>query len=339
MPSGAKKRKAAKKKKEQAANNINPSTNNNPLEGIGEFVVCILVWNYYDVYLMVLGNDDPRSQDERDSDGGDAGSPASHDGHDHQHSFGQGGDEERSQSHLTEKSVEEAAIDAKSTERSGLDDVDVKIVKEWEPNKDLESTHVSIQHVDHDKSSNTSSNSSSDDESQAFEKKSNEETCNLGSDAASYSTEDKSATVLSEEVLKVAENNTLENVDSNSAAETVAVDNLVKNMSPVPEEVEFSAKSSVPDVVESGMKENEEKLFPSSNGASGVELEGVERKNFPSSGIPTAETSNVAEKNHASGPHGYPKKQPLVAPTPPPVQRTSWLSCCGLFEVFTGSGR
>lgn len=317
MPSGAKKRKAAKKKKEQAFNNINPSTINNP-----------------------LGNDDPRSQDERDSDGGDAGSPASHDGHNHQHSFGQGGDEERSQSHLTEeKSVEEAAKDAKSTERSGLDDVDVKIVKEWEPNKDLESTHVSIQHVDRDKSSSTSSNSSSDDESQAFEKKSNEETCNLGSDAASYSTEDKSATVLSEEVLKVAENNTLENADSNSAVETVAVDNLVKNMSSVPEEVEFSAKNSVPDVVESGLKENEEKLLPSSNGVSGVELEGVEGKNFPSSGIPTAETSNVAEKNHASGPHGYPEKQPLVAPTPPPVQRTSWLSCCGLFEVFTGSGR
>lgn len=317
MPSGAKKRKAAKKKKEQAFNNINPSTINNP-----------------------LGNDDPRSQDERDSDGGDAGSPASHDGHNHQHSFGQGGDEERSQSHLTEeKSVEEAAKDAKSTERSRLDDVDVKIVKEWEPNKDLESTHVSIQHVDRDKSSSTSSNSSSDDESQAFEKKSNEETCNLGSDAASYSTEDKSATVLSEEVLTAAENNTLKNVDSNSAVETVAVDNLVKNMSSVPEEVEFSAKNSVPDVVESGLKENEEKLLPSSNGASGVELEGVERKNFPSSGIPTAETSNVAEKNHASGPHGYPKKQPLVAPTPPPVRRTSWLSCCGLFEVFTGSGR
>ncbi|KAG8490762.1 hypothetical protein CXB51_013977 [Gossypium anomalum] len=335
MPSGAKKRKAAKKKKEQAANNINPSTNNNPLEGIGEFVVCILVWNCYDVYLMVLGNDDPRSQDERNSDGGDAGSPASHDGHNHQHSFGQGGDEERSQSHLTEeKSVEETAKDAKSTERSGLDDVDVKIVKEWERNKDLESTHVSIQHVDRDKSSSTSSNSSSDDESQAFEKMSNEETCNLGSNAASYSTEDKSATVLSEEVLKVAENNTLENVDSNSAVETVAVDNLVKNISSVPEEVEFSAKNSVPDVVESGLKENEEKLLPSSNGVSGVE-----GKNFPSSGIPTAETSNFAEKNHASGPQGYPEKQPLVAPTPPPVQRTSWLSCCGLFEAFTGSGR
>ncbi|KAH1055908.1 hypothetical protein J1N35_033973 [Gossypium stocksii] len=317
MPSGAKKRKAAKKKKEQAANNINPSTNNNP-----------------------LGNDDPRSQDERDSDGGDAGSPASHDGHNHQHSFGHGGDEERSQSHVTEeKPVEEATKDAKSTERSGLDDADVKIVKEWEPNKDLESTHVSIQHVDHDKSSSSSSNSSSDDEPQAFEKKSNEETCNLGSDAALYSTEDKSATVLSEEVLKVAENNTLENVDSNSAVETVAVDNLVKNTLSVREEVEFAAKNSVPDVVESGLKENEEKLLPSSNGVSGVELEGVEGKNFPSSGIPTAETSDVAEKNHASGPHGYPEKQPLVAPTPPPVQRTSWLSCCGLFEVFTGSGR
>lgn len=265
---------------------------------------------------MVLGNDDPRSQDERDSEGGDAGSHASHDDHNHQHSFSLGGDEERrSQSDVTEeKSVEEAAKDAKSTERSELDDADVKIEQGWEPNKDLESTHASIQHVDHDKSSSSSSDSSSNDESQTFEKKSNEETCKLGSDAVSYSTEDKAATVLSEEVLKVAENNTLENVDSNSAVETVAVDNLVKNTSSVPGEVEISAKNSVPDVVESGLKENEEKLLPSSNGVSGVELEGVEGKNSPSSGIPTSETSNVAEKNHASGPHGYPEKQVYLLP-------------------------
>ncbi|XWS15907.1 hypothetical protein CRYUN_Cryun34aG0042700 [Craigia yunnanensis] len=289
---------------------------------------------------MMLGNDDPKSQDERDSDGGDVGSPASQDDHNHQHPFSQGVEEgERApssvQSHVTEeKSMEDATRDAESTQKSGLDDViAVKIEKELEPKEDLESTHVPIQHVEHDKSSSSSSSrSSSDDESQAFEKKSKEVT--------SYINEDKPATVMSEEVLKVAENGTLGDVDSNSAVETAAVDNLVKT---VAEEVnhatEISANKSVSDVVESELKESEEKLLPSSNGISRVELEGNEGKFFPSSGTPTAESSNIAEKTQDSGPHDYSEKQPLVASTPPVAQRTSFLSCCGLFDVFTGSGR
>ncbi|GMI85962.1 hypothetical protein HRI_002265500 [Hibiscus trionum] len=293
MPSGSKKRKAAKKKKEQAANTINSSATNNP-----------------------HGNDDPRSQDERGSEGGDAGSQ------------------------VTEvKSVEETTKDAECTDKSELDDIDVKIEKVWEPKNDLESTLVSIQHVEHDKSSSSSSGSSSgksscsssDDESQAFKMKSKEE--------ASYDTQDESTTVLSEEVPKVAENETFENGASDSEGMTVAVDNSVKSELSMPEKTDFSATNSVPDVVESGLKANEEKLLPSSNGVSGVELEGAEGKKFPSSDIPTAETSNVAETNQTLDPHEHSEKQPLVASTPPPVQRTSFLSCCGLFEVFTGSGR
>ncbi|KAL1560402.1 hypothetical protein AAHA92_10613 [Salvia divinorum] len=30
--------------------------------------------------------------------------------------------------------------------------------------------------------------------------------------------------------------------------------------------------------------------------------------------------------------------QPVVAPSPYPVQKTTWKSCCGLFEIFSGSG-
>ncbi|XP_041989718.1 uncharacterized protein LOC121741089 [Salvia splendens] len=30
--------------------------------------------------------------------------------------------------------------------------------------------------------------------------------------------------------------------------------------------------------------------------------------------------------------------QPVVAPSPYPVQKTTWKSCCGLFEMFSGSG-
>ncbi|XVF25542.1 hypothetical protein REPUB_Repub13aG0221200 [Reevesia pubescens] len=323
MPSGSKKRKAAKKKKEQAANN-NSSTNNN---------------NNHP-----HGNGDPKSQDERDSDGGDVGSPASQDNHNHQHPFSQGEEEGKRepspvQSHVIEdKSVEEAPRDAESTEKSGLDDVDVTIEKEWEPKEDLESTEVPIQHVVHDKSSSSSNNS--DEEPQAVEKKSKGEAYILGYEVTSCSNGDKSATVISEEVLEVAENETLGDVDSNSAVETAAVDNLVKTVLSVPEEVDHATETvlSVPDVVELGFKESEEKLLPSLNGISRVELGGNEGKVFPSSGTP-AQSSTVAEKTQDSEPHDYSKKQPLVASTPPLVQRTSFLNCCGLFDVFTGSGR
>ncbi|XP_021293856.1 uncharacterized protein DDB_G0271670-like [Herrania umbratica] len=330
MPSGAKKRKAAKKKKEQAANNINSSTNNSP-----------------------HGNDDPKSQDERDSDGGDVGSSASQDDQNHQNAFSQGEEEGRSapssvQSYVTEdKSVEEATRDAESTEKLGLDDVvAVKNDKELEP-EDMESTRVIIQHIEHDKSSSSSSrssSSSSDDESEASEKKSKEEAFNFVPEATSYNIEDKSATIMSEKVAKVAENETLGDVDGNSAVETAAVDNLVKPVLSMPEEVdhavEFSIKKSVvSDVVESGLKESEEKLLPSSNGFSRDELEGNEGKIFPLSSTSTAESSNVAEKVRDSGTPDYSEKQPLVASTPPVVQKTSVLSCCGLFDVFTGSGR
>ncbi|TYG48698.1 hypothetical protein ES288_D10G036300v1 [Gossypium darwinii] len=54
---------------------------------------------------------------------------------------------------------------------------------------------------------------------------------------------------------------------------------------------------------------------------------------------PPAEASNVTEKTQDSESHDHSKKQPLVASTPPAVQTTSFLSCCGLFDVLTGSGR
>ncbi|KAG8482221.1 hypothetical protein CXB51_027004 [Gossypium anomalum] len=122
MPSGSKKRKAAKKNKEQASKNENSSTNNNP-----------------------HGNDDSKSQDEGDTWGGDVGSPASQDDHNHHHRFNHREEErERAPSlvelHVTmEKYVDKVTRDAESREKCGLDDV--------------ESTHVTIQHVEHDKSS------------------------------------------------------------------------------------------------------------------------------------------------------------------------------------------
>ncbi|KAK9014210.1 hypothetical protein V6N11_005375 [Hibiscus sabdariffa] len=296
MPSGAKKRKAAKKKKTQAASSLGSSTSN------------------------PHGNDDPRSQDESYSDGGYTSSHVSQD------TFSQGEDEgKRSQSRVTEEiSVEETSKDTKSPEKSQSGAVDVKIGK---PKSGLESKRISSKHVKRDKSSSSSSSShcSSDEESRAFEKKSKGKACNIGSEMASYNTENKSAAVLAEGVPKVIEIGAFENGNSNSAGGTVAVDNSVKTVLSMPEvPPKTSEKNSVPVVVESGLKANEEKLCPSSNGISGVELEGVEGKGFPSSDIPT-ESSNVGETNRTLDPHEYSEKQPLVASTPPPVKRTSCL--------------
>ncbi|KAK8475518.1 hypothetical protein V6N11_029074 [Hibiscus sabdariffa] len=285
MPSGAKKRKAAKKRKEQqAVSNINSSTDNNP-----------------------HGNDDMKSLDERDSDGGDVGSPASQVNHNHR-------EEERKtapspvESHVTEeKSLEEATRDAESMEKSGLDDVETERARIW--------------HVEHDKRSSCSS--SSDYESQASEKMPKaEETWQCNGD--------KSATVVS---MKVAENGTHGDVNGYSAVEAAAVENSVKT---VTEEVGNGTEISANESVESRSNESETESLLLSNGISGVELEG---KVSSSSSTPPAETSHVEENTRDSEPHDSTKKQPLVATTPPTVKRTTLLSCCGLFDVLTGSNR
>ncbi|KAK8608114.1 hypothetical protein V6N13_023545 [Hibiscus sabdariffa] len=298
MPSGSKKRKAAKKKKEQQAAN-NPH-----------------------------GNDDMRSQDGRDSDETDVGSPASQGDHNHQHPFNHG-EEERKRapspvgSHVTEeKSVEETARDAKSTGKSGLDEVGG-------------AARVRVQRVELDKSSSCSS--SSDDESRASEKKSEEEAYSLGSEETSYGNNDKSVIVMS---MKVAENGSHEDVNGNSEVEVTVVENLVKTVTEeVGNSAEIPANKPVSVVVESWSKESEAELLPTSNGISGVELDENEAKISTSSSTPPAETNNVAEKTRDAEPHDQSNKQPLVAPTPLTVRRASLFSCCGLFDIVTGSNR
>ncbi|KAL4290321.1 hypothetical protein GQ457_14G008810 [Hibiscus cannabinus] len=309
MPSGSKKRKAAKKKKEQQAAN-NPH-----------------------------GNDDVRSQDGRDSDETDVGSPASQGDHNHQHPFNHG-EEERKRapspvdSHVTEeKFVEETARDAKSTGKSGLDEVGCGAAR------------VRVRRVELDKSSSCSS--SSDDESRASEKTTKEEAYSLGSEETSYGNcaengshgdvNHKSAIVMS---MKVAENGSHGDVNGNSEVEVTVVENSVLTVTEeVGNSAEIPANKPVSDVVESWSKESEAELLPTSNGISGVELEANEAKISTSSSTSPVETSNVAEKTRDAEPHDHSNKQPLVAPTPLTVRRASLFSCCGLFDIVTGSNR
>ncbi|KAM1347324.1 uncharacterized protein LOC126623670 [Malus sylvestris] len=73
-------------------------------------------------------------------------------------------------------------------------------------------------------------------------------------------------------------------------------------------------------VVESASKENESKALPSL-------------------GTSLAQVSNDAEPIKDTEVPEYSEKQPLVAPAPPMAQKASWLSCCGILDVITGSGR
>ncbi|GLU22764.1 hypothetical protein SLE2022_388130 [Rubroshorea leprosula] len=323
MPSGAKKRKAARKKKEKETNSTSPSSTDNN---------------------NTHGHDDPKSQDERDSDGGEVGSPASQDHQNHHHPFSEGDQESEKrdtsplQSFVSESnSMEEIPKKAESTEILGQhDDVVVKIERQLD-DEDLDRRDVSIKHVEHDRSS---SSSSSDDESQASEKKL-EETHDSTSKPISNSDEGKPANSQHEDVSETAFVGEVDN-DTISAAETAFVGKVVEPILSTPEEVNPVIESSsinnsvVSEDVELRLKENEEKLLPKSNGVNGVQSEGNEGKMLPPSSGLTGETSTVVENIQDSEIPG--EKQALVASTPPVVRRTSWLSCCGLFDVLSGSG-
>lgn len=331
MPSGAKKRKAAKKKKEQQANHQQSNSNSN----------------------SPLGNDDPKSQDERESDGAEAGSPASQDHHNHQHPFQEGNAdfEKRDPTPVRsfdseKKSMDEAAQGLGGAHKVGVEDA-VNIGREVKTEGDSGSQSISIRHVEFVKESHdgSSSNSSSDNESQAGEKR-----------AASHNGENNPADLFPKEVIQGTEKASLGEAD-NSAVETAPIGHSVKPLVTESEEVIHVTQgdsveiSAVPDVVESlkenkESKRNEEKGNPfveENNGASPTVVENVPNENegkiLPTSVTPTAETSNGGESTRDSKIADSSENQPLIASAPQVEQRTSWMSCCGLFDVLTGSSR
>ncbi|KAF5475219.1 hypothetical protein F2P56_007049 [Juglans regia] len=99
-------------------------------------------------------------------------------------------------------------------------------------------------------------------------------------------------------------------------------------------------------VMDLTMNNNEDSIFPLSNDNVQASLavvesvsNGYEVKILPSSSVPVAATSDSAAHVKDSEIPEYSERQPPLAPAPQMVKRTSWLSCCGLFEVLTGTGR
>lgn len=262
---------------------------------------------YCDLIEMLLGNDDPKSQDERESDGGDAGSPASQDHHNHQHPFQEGNGELEKRdptpvrsSDSERKSMAEVA--------QGLEDA-VNIGREVKTEDDSGSQSINIRHVEFVKESHggSSSSSSSDNESQVCEKR-----------AASHNGENNPADLFPKEVIQGNEKASLVEAD-NSAVETAPIGHSVEPLVIESEEVihvtqgDLVEISAVPDVVESlkenkESKRNEEKGNPfveDNNGTSPTVVETVTNENddgkiLPTSVTPTDETSNVGESTRDS---------------------------------------
>ncbi|CAK7350303.1 unnamed protein product [Dovyalis caffra] len=351
MPSGAKKRKAAKKKREKEANNNSSINTNNP-----------------------QGNDDPKSHDERESDGGEVGSPVLQDQHNHQHPFneGNGESEKRGPSPSISfvhqnKPMEGVPADAeRSLKVEPEDNNTVKIEREVDSEQNVESKVFIIEHIDspkesHNEDDRSSSSSSSNNEPQAFEKKSKE-----------ANDEEKKAGSFSEEVKRIPENDKpVKEANSNSVLETASAVSLINPVVPISETEKFVVESGhvespkVLEVVESGFEEdkllpvsnefaevspaivepkkNEDKLFPildenvgASSNVISSSVHGNAGKTLASA---DSKTGNGGEKSQGTDAPESTENQPLPASAPRVAERTWWMSCCGLFDVFTGSNR
>ncbi|CAL5409131.1 unnamed protein product [Camellia sinensis] len=164
MPSGSKKRKAAKKKKEKGANNSTTHSH---------------------------GDEDLKVHDEKESDGGEANSPASQDHYNHQHRFTEGEEEGMEQredissvrSMVTEnESMVGVNSNGDSTEEVAMKENNAQIEWELKHEADSDSKNGSIEYVESVKESHggrmshdggrssSSSSSSSDDESHVVDK-------------------------------------------------------------------------------------------------------------------------------------------------------------------------
>ncbi|KAL6991368.1 hypothetical protein U1Q18_009482 [Sarracenia purpurea var. burkii] len=144
------------------------------------------------------------------------------------------------------------------------------------------------------------------------------------------------------EAYTLAEGKSMEEEASSLVAETIPLDseNVRKNAVHVKDSEPIEKENG--SVIELGSNENGKNEGSDDNSvvssvAAGFAAQEDEYKLMPSSIVPSVDNSNSAENIKDSIVTECSDRQPLVASTPRPVQTTSWKSCCGLFEVFTGS--
>ncbi|KAJ4849959.1 hypothetical protein Tsubulata_004851 [Turnera subulata] len=312
-----------------------------------------------------MGNDDPRSQDERDSDVGEVSSPVAQDHLEDQHPFDKGNEEPDKTVPSSVRSVlpdNTVGIDGNaegSTEVGQGNNGMVKIERGLNSQLDSDNTSIAIEHVESGKESHdgyerssSSSSSSSDEDSEALEKKGKDEACSA--------VEIKAVDPLSEQVTETSENGKLlEDRNNNSVGEIAPDVSLDEPELPVSEVVKHTVESSqiaspeVLDVVESGLQaievqllsgsregtevsttvaepgKNEDKVTPTFEEKSSNVVGSTTSKNDDkSSAAHPAEAINYVANIKCSDASGFTENQPLIASAPRVSQRTSWMNCC-----------
>ncbi|CAO2823453.1 unnamed protein product [Amaranthus hypochondriacus] len=311
MPSGAKKRKAAKKKLQKEAHNTT---------------------NYHGSHSLGTENDN-KSQDERESDGGEGERESSQEHVMNSHEEG------LMEESLAEQNVAEFSKEVKSEE--GFNDVEVNVEDDVRETKNGE----------HKDSSSSSSSSGSDDDEVTVETEQVESSLpetsmeNPVISEVMYSLVEESIPVEEsvKQVVSVLEEVNAENESAsgeNSLSSNVIESESKQNFDEVLQSTDEKEK------VSSGLNDHlqekiETKVIQVVDESSGklsglVDIAPREGENFPQSSVVTSAVA--CDDNHVneSKTQKYVEEQPLVSSAPLPVRRTSWMNCCGLFEVLSG---
>ncbi|CAL0306486.1 unnamed protein product [Lupinus luteus] len=333
MPSGPKKRKAAKKKRQMEKN-----INNHP-----------------------QGNDE--YQNEKVSDGSEVSSSEYHDHDDNHHKnpFNEGSEEVKEAGLLASQSV---ASDAKSTEEirsdiqidkvvAGKEDSVVLIEGDMKSEKTSESKDVSFERIETAKESyhgNENVSGTSNDESVA-EKSTKGDDYNSLEVSIECHEFVKSIDSSTSNMTSIAENAPVEETGNSAVESSVNSVKAVASLSEAKNDDNGSIlleKSVVPSIGVNNlaMKRNEDHAYPlTDESARASNLEEPKPKGCDSKVLaslpanPFTKSSNSAKHIKDSETPECSENQPLLASAPRTVRKTSWLSCCGLFEVLSGSNR
>ncbi|XP_019463825.1 PREDICTED: uncharacterized protein LOC109362469 [Lupinus angustifolius] len=333
MPSGPKKRKAAKKKK-QKEHNIN----------------------------NIQENDDLKSQYEKGSDDGEVSSPEHYDDDNHhQNPFNEGSEEVEERDPPAAqpiasdpKSVEDIANDIQIDKVGGeKQDIVVLIEGDVKPEESPESKDACFEQIETAEESyhgNENASGTSNDKP-VTEKNSEDEDYNSIQEAIVCHALVKSIDSSPSNTTSIAENAPVEESGNSAAESSVNSVNAVASLSEAENSdngsvlLEKSVVSSL-GVTDLAMKIDEGPVYPLTDESARMSnLEETKSKECDSkvitslSASPFTRSSNGAEHIKASETPESSEYQPLVASAPHIVQQTSWLSCCGLFEVVSGSDR
>ncbi|XP_074269726.1 uncharacterized protein LOC141592797 [Silene latifolia] len=156
------------------------------------------------------------------------------------------------------------------------------------------------------------------------------------------------------------ENSGASAVVNEAVEESIPLEESVKEVVSLPQASTIVSEN----VIESGLNQNVEEILQPLDGKIDVpsKMENIVEKVIPvvdrraeniselvsvtvrhdegllpqSSGVKDVEGCCANDDCKASETHKYAEQQPLLSSAPITVRRTSWMDCCGLFEVFSG---